>query len=41
MRIKSPEGEWNKDSKGRERESRIRVVKGESVGRGRAGHSFK
>jgi len=41
MRIKSPERKWNKDSEGRERESGIRVVKGESAGRGRADYSFK
>jgi len=41
MRIKLLERKWNKDSKGRERGSGTRVVKGESVGRERVGYSFK
>jgi len=34
MRIKSLERKWNEDGEGRERGSGMRVVKGESAGRG-------
>jgi len=41
MRIKLLKRKWNEDGEGRERGSRMRVVKGESAGRGRVGYSFK
>jgi len=41
IRIKLLKRKWNKDGEGRERGSRIRVVKGESAGRGQVGYFFK